>query len=343
MLNIFKFVKRTFTKLMEMLKFLVFSIIFLTLTLILSTIILIDRSTISNNYDLNVKQSDFSYLYNEKNSIITYEDNNTVFNFKYLELSSILSSKNTSNTTNANTNSDENNNPPTNDIFPINLTKTSIRFEDALSEDGKKTAYLTFDDGPSTTITPKVLDTLKKYNINATFFLLGSNIQKNSQSRSLVSKIYSDGNAIGNHTYSHDLNKLYPSNKIDTDYFMSEVYRTNTILKDILGNNFNTRLIRLPGGYMSRSYYHDPNLPHFDQRLKQEKYLSVDWNASDSDAEGKKKNSQELLQMVKESVANKNKVIILMHDTYGKEETAKALPSIIEYLSTQGYEFKTLE
>ncbi|WP_261850590.1 polysaccharide deacetylase family protein [Clostridium folliculivorans] len=337
MLKIFKFVKKTFTKLMKMLKFFIFSIIFLTLTLILSTVILIDRYIISSNYDLTVKQNNFSNLYNEKNWIITYEANDTIFNFKYLELDSILSSKNISNTTNTNTNT------PINDIIPINSTKTSIRFEDALLEDGKKIVYLTFDDGPSTTITPKVLETLKKYNINATFFLLGNNIQKNSHTRSLVRNIYTYGNAIGNHTYSHDLNKLYPNNKIDTDYFMSEVYRTNTILKDILGNKFNTRLIRLPGGYMSRSYYHDPNLPYFDQRLKQEKYLSVDWNASDSDAEGKKKISQELLQMVKESVSNKNKVIILMHDTYGKEETAKALPSIIEYLSAQGYEFKTLE
>ncbi|GFZ31029.1 hypothetical protein CSC2_15550 [Clostridium zeae] len=335
MLKIFKFVNKTFTKLMKMFRFVVFSIIFITLALILSTIILVDRYLISNNYSLTVTQGDSSYLYNEKNVITSSESTNTTFNFKYLELNSILSSKNISDSTYTN--------PPVNDISPINPTKASTRFEDALLEDGKKTAYLTFDDGPSTTITPKVLDTLKKYKINATFFLLGNNIQKNDQSRNLVSKIYSDGNSIGNHTYSHDLNKLYPNNKIDTDYFMSEVYRTNTILKDILGNKFNTRLIRLPGGYMSRSYYHDPNLPHFDQRLKQEKYLSVDWNASDSDAEGKKKNSQELLQMVKESVSNKNKVIILMHDTYGKEETAKALPSIIEYLSTQGYEFKTLE
>ncbi|MBK1812983.1 polysaccharide deacetylase [Clostridium sp. YIM B02505] len=269
--------------------------------------------------------------------ITNYEDYSSVFNFKYLDINSVLYSKNISDNTNTNTNT------PINNTIPINQTKTSTRFEDALLEDGKKTAYLTFDDGPSTTVTPKVLDTLKRYNINATFFLLGNNIQKNSISRSLVSNIYANGNAIGNHTYSHDLNKLYPNNKIDTDYFMTEVYKTNTILKDILGNNFNTRLIRLPGGYMSRSYYHDSNLPNFDQRLKQEKYISVDWNASDSDAEGKKKNSQELLQMVKESVGGKKKVVILMHDTYGKEETANALPSIIEYLRAQGYEFKTLE
>jgi peptidoglycan/xylan/chitin deacetylase (PgdA/CDA1 family) len=124
---------------------------------------------------------------------------------------------------------------------------------------------------------------------------------------------------------------------------MGEVDKTNYALREILGNNFSTRLLRLPGGYMSRSYYHDPNLPQFNKRLKEENLFSVDWNAYDFDAEGKKKNSKELLQMVKTSVGNKPKVIILMHDTYGKEETAKALPDIIEYLQSQNYEFRTLQ
>ena len=53
---------------------------------------------------------------------------------------------------------------------------------------------------------------------------------------------------------------------------------------------------------------------------------SIDWNAYDGDAEGKRKNAEELLQEVKNTVGNKEKVVLLMHDTYGKEETAKALP-----------------
>ncbi|QAA31602.1 polysaccharide deacetylase family protein [Clostridium manihotivorum] len=221
--------------------------------------------------------------------------------------------------------------------------KNSITIENALIRDGKKIAYLTFDDGPSTTVTPKILSTLKKYNINATFFLIGQNINQNPQSKELVNNIYNDGNSIGNHTYTHNLKKLYPNNRIDVDYFMGEVDKTNYTLREVLGNNFRTRLLRLPGGYMSRSYYHDPNLTELNKRLKEENLFSVDWNAYDFDAEGKKKNSKELLQMVKTSVGNNPKVIILMHDTYGKEETANALPDIIEYLRSKNYEFKTLQ
>lgn len=98
----------------------------------------------------------------------------------------------------------------------------------------------------------------------------------------------------------------------------------------------------MPGGYMSREYYKDPNLAELNNRLKDKDIYSIDWNAYDFDSEGKKKNAQELLKEVKKSVGTKEKVVILMHDTYSKEETAKALPQIIEYLRNQGYEFKTL-
>ena len=124
---------------------------------------------------------------------------------------------------------------------------------------------------------------------------------------------------------------------------MQEVDKTNNVLRSVLGQGFNTRIIRMPGGYMSRQYYKDPNLPAFDAKLKERNMCSIDWNAYDSDAEGGKKSAAKLLNEVKKSVANQEKVVILMHDTYGKEETAKALPQIIEYLKSEGYEFKTLK
>ena len=52
--------------------------------------------------------------------------------------------------------------------------------------DGKKVVYLTFDDGPSTTNTPQVLDVLDKYNVKATFFVLGSSIDKNDQAKEIL-------------------------------------------------------------------------------------------------------------------------------------------------------------
>ncbi len=208
--------------------------------------------------------------------------------------------------------------------------------------DGKKIAFLTFDDGPSTSVTPKILDTLKTYDVKATFCLMGQNIEESEESKQLVNTIFKEGHAIANHTYSHNMKKLYPGNKLNVDSYMEEVEKDNNAIRNIIGKDFNTRVIRMPGGYMSREYYHDPNLPEFNARLKEKDMYSIDWNAYDFDAEGRRKNAEQLLEHVKESVGTKEKVVILMHDTYGKEQTAKALPQIIEYLRDQGYEFKTI-
>jgi peptidoglycan/xylan/chitin deacetylase (PgdA/CDA1 family) len=133
---------------------------------------------------------------------------------------------------------------------------------------GKKIAFLTFDDGPSTSVTPIILDTLKQYNIKATFFLLGENVEKNEKSKELVKREFNEGHAIGNHTYSHNRGRLlFPNNKVNVPVFMDDVNKNDKALKNILGNGFNTRLLRLPGGYMSRTYYKDPNLPELNARL----------------------------------------------------------------------------
>ncbi|WP_411681905.1 polysaccharide deacetylase family protein [Clostridium thailandense] len=223
------------------------------------------------------------------------------------------------------------------------VNNQGVNVEQALVEDGKKTAYLTFDDGPSVTVTPKILDTLKQYKINGTFFVLGSNIEQGEESKEVLKRTFEEGNSIGNHSYTHNLKKLYPHNRVNVDYFMEELDKTNKSLQNVLGQDFNTRIIRMPGGYMSRQYYKDPNLSAFNAKLKEKNMCYIDWNAYDFDSEGKWKNSEQLLEEVKSSVGDKQKVVILMHDTYGKEETAKALPKIIEYLKNQGYEFKTLK
>lgn len=224
--------------------------------------------------------------------------------------------------------------------FDIDKLKKILNKEE--KGDGKKTVFLTFDDGPSTTVTPKILDVLKKYNVKGTFFLVGQNIDSNEQSKDLVKRIYNEGHALANHTYSHNIKTLYPKNKLDLECFMEEVEKTCASIKSVIGQDFTTRVLRMPGGYMSRKYYKDPNLEKFNERLKESGLYSIDWNAYDYDSEGAKKNSSQLLEEVKESVGSKEKVVLLMHDTYGKEETAKALPKIIEYLIDKGYEFRTI-
>ena len=204
--------------------------------------------------------------------------------------------------------------------------------------DGKKVVYLTFDDGPSETVTPLILDTLKAENVHATFFVVGKAIDENNVTKNLIKREVEEGNAIGNHTYSHNYNNLYPNKTVSVDNFMTEVDKTNKSLKNILGENFQTRAIRFPGGHMTWK-----GMDAMDATMKEKDYHQVDWNAMTRDAEGKPKNAEQLKQELIKTITGRQKAVILMHDTYGKEETAKALPGIIQYLREQGYEFRTMK
>ena len=120
------------------------------------------------------------------------------------------------------------------------------------SNDGKKIVFLTFDDGTSKTNTPEVLRILDENNVKATFFLTGSNIENGGeQAKELIKQEFNSGHAIANHGYSHDCNKLYPGRYLDIDAFKEDFKKNEELLKSVLGDNFSTRVLRCPGGYMS--------------------------------------------------------------------------------------------
>ena len=208
--------------------------------------------------------------------------------------------------------------------------------------DGKKVVYLTFDDGPSTTNTPGILDVLDRYNVKATFFTLGKSIEGNEEAKNILKETARRGHAIANHTYSHDYSYLYPNRTMNVDNIVSDIEKNNSIMKEVLGEDFSTRVIRFPGGYWSWE-----GRTAMKEAMEQNGYYNVDWNALNKDAEGKQNNADELLQSTKETVEalgpDADSVVFLMHDTYGKEETVKALPQIIEYLQEKGFEFRTIK
>lgn len=211
-----------------------------------------------------------------------------------------------------------------------------------LYENEEKVAYLTFDDGPSTTNTPKILDILDKYNIKATFFVLGSSIDANEGAKDILKEEVKRGHAIANHTYGHDYSYLYPGRVMNVKNILSDLEKSQNSMKAVLGKDFSTRVIRFPGGYWSWE-----GRTAMKEALEQNQYYNVDWNALNKDAEGTKKNAEQLVQCAKESVKalgpDADSVVLLMHDTYGKEETVKALPQIIEYLQSQGFEFRSIK
>ncbi|RDY28401.1 polysaccharide deacetylase [Romboutsia weinsteinii] len=206
------------------------------------------------------------------------------------------------------------------------------------TNDGEKVVFLTFDDGASTTVTPQILDTLEENDVKATFFITGQTVDNGGQkAKDLVKKEFDSGHAIANHSYSHDYKKLYPNRTLDLGAFKEDFKKTDDLLKDILGENFSTRVLRCPGGFMSWK-----GMDALTSHLDENNLTSIDWNSLNKDAEGAKKDADQLYQEVVNTAEGKEMVVLLMHDTYGKEQTAKALPKIIKYFKDNGYSFKTL-
>lgn len=206
------------------------------------------------------------------------------------------------------------------------------------SNNGEKVVFLTFDDGTSTTVTPEILKVLDQENVKATFFLTGQNIERGGdKAKELIKQEFNAGHAIANHSYSHDYGILYPNRTLNLDAFKADFKKTDDILTEVLGPYFSTDVIRCPGGHMSWK-----GMEPLDNYLDQEGMASIDWNALNGDAQGKKKSPEELYNYAVKTAEGKEMVVVLMHDTYGKENTAKALPQIIKYFKDNGYQFKVL-
>lgn len=212
----------------------------------------------------------------------------------------------------------------------VNEEFLSVSAEDIRTDGDGKLAFLTFDDGPSKNVTPRVLDILDEYQIKATFFVLGSMCDKND---SVLKDIYSRKHSIGNHSYSHVYKIVYK----DEASFINEVKMTDSALKRILGDDFSTRLFRFPGGSF------EAYKKKFINPLNKAGYISVDWNAVTGDSEVSKPTPDMLMKRLKATVKNKNNVIILMHDIDSKQVTADILPDVIEYLKSEGYEFAVIK
>lgn len=193
-----------------------------------------------------------------------------------------------------------------------------------------KNAYLTFDDGPSDKNTKKILNILDEYNVKATFFVLGSMAEKHPETLKLI---HESGHSIGNHSYSHNYKYIYSS----TENFFADIEKCESVLKSILGEDFDTKLLRFPGGSSGNRKLEIKN------EALSRGYDVVDWNSLNGDAEKLNPSKEYLIKRFKETHRNKKNIIILMHDTDAKKTTVEVLPYIIETLINEGYTLKVLD
>lgn len=194
----------------------------------------------------------------------------------------------------------------------------------------EKVAYLTFDDGPSKSVTPLILDLLKQENIKATFFVLGSRAKSNPE---ILKREYDEGHYIANHGYSHVYGDIYSSKEAVLD----EYNKTKDIVREILGTDYDGHLFRFPGGSTGGKY--KTIKAEAKTLLNDNNIAYIDWNALSNDAAGAK-TKEAIIQNTIDTVGTKNSVVILMHDAGDKILTYEALPEIISYLREQGYSFK---
>jgi peptidoglycan/xylan/chitin deacetylase (PgdA/CDA1 family) len=197
----------------------------------------------------------------------------------------------------------------------LNFHLTSLNH---LNKSEKKIA-LTFDDGPCEPQTSKVLDTLKKHNITATFFVIGENISGNE---AVLKRMVSEGHSIGSHSYSHHFwIDLWGRKKLEEDIKHGLVSIKNCTGQDV-------KLFRPPYGVTT---------PNFAYVLKNLNLRSVGWDVRSYDTSSPDINK--ILARVLQQTRNGS--IILLHDrlNYAPELLDKLIPALKE----KKFEFASIE
>lgn len=194
------------------------------------------------------------------------------------------------------------------------------------------TIFLTFDDGPTSTITPKILDILKAKGIKATFFILNYS----AENEKLVKREVNEGHTVGIHGYSHDYKAIYQS----VETYMGNITRLQDKIKASTG--YNATITRFPGGSSNTVSRFNPGImTKLTKEVVARGYKYFDWNVSSGDAGGAK-NSSDVYNSVISGLKHGRNNVVLMHDFSGNTKTVNALSSIIDYGLSHGYKFSNI-
>ncbi len=191
--------------------------------------------------------------------------------------------------------------------------------------------YLTFDDGPSI-YTDDILDILAKYQVKATFFVVGKTDKK---SKEIYKRIVDEGHTLGMHSYSHKYSTIYKS----VEDFDKDFTKLWELLYDTTG--YKPTIYRFPGG--SDNLVNENGMDMFIKYLNEKSIVYFDWNVVNGDATGKKYTKKQLVNNVLQGVAGKKRAIVLMHDAASKKLTVDSLPKLLEALIAGGAELLPLD
>lgn len=193
----------------------------------------------------------------------------------------------------------------------------------------KNIIYLTFDDGPNSYSTPKILNILKKNNVKATFFEL----RPARPDYKITKRVIKEGHTLALHGFKHKYDQIYKSEK---------VYKGNL---DKLRNLFFKKygvwctVSRFPGGSSNTVSRYNPGImTRLTKKLDGWGYHYFDWNVDSEDAGGAKTPEQTFHNVTSELHKGRGNVV-LMHDFYKNDKTINALDKMIKYGKKHGYVF----
>jgi peptidoglycan/xylan/chitin deacetylase (PgdA/CDA1 family) len=185
----------------------------------------------------------------------------------------------------------------------------------------EKIVYLTFDDGPIPKVTEFVLNELAKWNAKATFFCVGDNIRKN---HSVFTQIIAEKHSIGNHTFNHLKGWTTPNKTFFDNIILCQSY----IERDFPNG---TTLFRPPHGAIT--------IPQINVLIEKFKIIMWDVLTVDYDPD---LNVNIALPIIIDAI--KPGSIIVFHDSLKAEKNIRfLLPSVLEYLSINGFRCEVLE
>lgn len=190
-----------------------------------------------------------------------------------------------------------------------NITNDNNIYQNDFIDINKKIIALTFDDGPNYN-TSKILEILNKYNVSATFFVLGSKISGNEK---ILETMNEYGMEIGNHTYSHKL-----MTKMDNEHIIKEIKDTNELIYSVIGKY--PKVVRPSYGSFNKKIKESINMPIIIWDID-----TLDW---------KSHNSSKIVSRIMNKVSDGD--IILMHDIYSA--TVKAVEIVVPKLLSEGYQ-----
>lgn len=216
-------------------------------------------------------------------------------------------------------------------LFPLFLFLSSVIYGSAIIESQffleticqvktkKKQIALSFDDGPNSNFTPLILETLRKYGVKATFFVIGKHIADNQK---IVRQIDKEGHLIGNHSFSHSIYLPFKSSKA----LMKEIEETNALVFDLIGKKL--RYFRPPFGVTS---------PPIANAVNNLGMRGIGWSIRSLDTTS---NSAEKIteRVIRRIDSGK---IILLHDTFQKTNTI--LVNILEYCKREEIEVVSMD